>query len=854
MATPVQRQYWELKNQNPDAILFFRLGDFYEMFFEDAELCSRLLGIVLTARHRGTESEMPMCGFPFHASEEYLEKLVDAGYKVAIAEQAEDPQTKAISRSIVRVVTPGTSLEKGNLAPEKNSFLAAVVRDGGRFALAYSDLSTGDFRTALFSDEIDFLDELYKISPREILLDSSTLQDDLFCKKLPRSHITPRKKLSVNSASETLKSHFGIQNLDALGLEKLSLLIEVSAQVLSYLKETQKTELQHISTLVRYESGDAMSVDQQTFQHLEIFEPFQNGEKDATLLSVFERPFTALGARRLRAFLANPMLSAEKINRRLEAVEEIKSSPELSDNFTKAFRHISDLERILSRLVTGRGNARDMAFLRDSLAVLPEVASICHDAKSSIIAGHTNALDAFRALVEKLKSALVESPPLEITAGGMIRAGFSESLDELRALTKDSKKWMEDFLERQKRESGISNLKIKFSNNFGFCLEVSQGQIARVPSDWIRRQTLVNAERFTTPELSVHEEKVLSSEAESFALEHRLFLGLRDEVLHYASGLREASSAIAELDTLLCFARTASLWRWNKPEVVDDSSELVVEKGRHPVVEKLSGEVFIANDLQMSEASRLHLITGPNMAGKSTFLRQNAILIFLAQIGSFVPAKRMKTGVCDRIFTRVGASDNLAAGKSTFYTEMTETARILRLATKKSFVILDEIGRGTSTFDGISLAWAITEFLHDKIQCKTLFATHFHELVELAEDLPHAENFHVSALQKADGIQFLRRVEKGGISDSFGIEVAVYAGIPKSVIENARGVLSRLESENLLSGRPNLFSIPRLHQNVNKMEEKSETDLFLEKLDPNALTPMEALEAIFRLKNGGKKS
>jgi len=851
MSTPVQRQYWELKNQNPDAILFFRLGDFYEMFFEDAELCSRVLGIVLTARHRGTENEMPMCGFPYHANEEYLEKLVEAGYKVAIAEQIEDPETKTISRSIVRVVTPGTSLEKGNLIPEKNSFLSAVARGDGHWAIAYSDLSTGDFRTALFEEEISFLDELYKLSPREILLETSLFREEIFCKKLPRSHITPRKKLSPVSAGEALKSHFGVEDLDVLGLEKITLLIEVSAQVLSYLKETQKTELQHISSLIRYSPSEVMSLDRQTFQHLEIFEPFQNGESNATLLSVFERPYTALGARRLRAFLANPLLSAEKINRRLKAVEEMVSSPGLTENFTQAFRRISDLERILARLVTGRGNARDMAFLRDSLAVLPEVAASCSRAKSSCLADNAETLSVFHALTEKLKVALLESPALEITGGGMIRPGFSEELDELHALTKDSKKWMEEFLERQKKESGISTLKIKFSNNFGFCLEVSQGQISRVPADWIRRQTLVNAERFTTSELSAHEEKVLSSESQSFALEHQLFLELREEVLRSASSLQGASHAIAEIDALLSFARTASLWRWNKPVITQDSAELAIEKGRHPVVEKLSGEVFIANDLQMSDSSCLHLITGPNMAGKSTFLRQNAILIFLAQIGSFVPAKSMRSGVFDRIFTRVGASDNLAAGKSTFYTEMTETARILRLATKKSFVILDEIGRGTSTFDGISLAWAITEFLHNEVQCKTLFATHFHELVELVEDLPHAENFHVSALQKADGIQFLRRLEKGGISDSFGIEVAVHAGIPKKVIENARGVLERLESENLLSGKPNLFSMPRSHQKV-QTAEKSETDILLEKLDPNALTPMEALEAIFRLKNGRK--
>ncbi|MCF7906157.1 DNA mismatch repair protein MutS, partial [Candidatus Gracilibacteria bacterium] len=437
---------------------------------------------------------------------------------------------------------------------------------------------------------------------------------------------------------------------------------------------------------------------------------------------------------------------------------------------------------------------------------------------------------------------------------GMFREGFSAELDQLRALTKDSSRWMEDFLMRQKRESGIQNLKIKYSNNFGFCLEVSKAQIEKAPSHWIRRQTLVNAERFTTEELAEQEQKILSSESKKNELEHALFLELREEILRYTPQIQESARVIARLDALLCFARTAEKHRWTRPVVVQDSVEFVVEQGRHPVVEKLSGEVFITNSLQMSDKSYFHLITGPNMAGKSTFLRQNAILVLLAQVGSFVPAKHMKTGIHDRIFTRVGASDNLAAGKSTFFVEMAETARILHLATARSFVILDEIGRGTSTFDGISLAWAISEFLHDRVRCKTLFATHFHELIELVESLKNAENFHVSALQKKDGIEFLRRVEKGGISDSFGIDVAVCAGIPKDVIENARSVLVRLESENLLSGKPNLFSLPRVHHKVIREEAPSELDLFLEAINPDELTPREALETIFRLKNQQKKS
>ncbi len=852
MSTPVQRQYWELKKQNPDAILFFRLGDFYEMFFEDAQLCSRLLGIVLTARHKGTENEMPMCGFPHHAHEEYLEKLVEMGYKVAIAEQKEDVD-KNITREIVRVVTPGTSLESGNLVPEKNSFLIAINRDKKNYALAYSDLSTGDFRMALFEDEITFFDELYRLSPREILIPSDLFEDELFCKKLPRAHFTPRKKLQADCAKGILQTHFNVKNLSVFGIEKLDLLLAVSASILSYLEETQKADLSHLSTLVRYSTSDTMQLDTQTFRHLEVFQPFQNDENQATLWSVFEKSCTAMGARKLYSWLSAPLLSVDKINERLSAVEEIHNNTDLSRTLTQGLKSVSDLERLLARIVTGRGNGRDFAFLRDSFSSFPTLSQACGAATSVLIREKSEAFVNLNELIPVLQESLVDSPPIEITEGGIFAQGYNQELDELREMAKNSEAWLEEFLKQKKQESGISNLRVKFSKNFGFCLEVSQGQKNNVPSSWIRRQTLVNAERFTTPELAEYEEKVLSAEAKAFELEHQLFHKLREEVLTFAPHIQSAAKAIAEIDALLTLSRTASKWRWNKPTILKDLNILNIEKGRHPVVEKISAERFIANDLEMNtETSRFHLITGPNMSGKSTFLRQNAILILLAQMGSFVPAKKMETGIFDRIFTRVGASDNLAGGKSTFFVEMSETARILRSATEQSFVILDEIGRGTSTFDGISLAWAITEFLHNEIKAKTLFATHFHELVELVEDLPCAENFHVSATQNAEGITFLHRISKGGVSDSFGIDVAENAGVPKEIIANAKKVLSRLESENLLSGKANLFSTFRAIENSSHIQ--SEADKMLEKIVPEDLSPREALELIYRLSEIRKKS
>jgi len=477
---------------------------------------------------------------------------------------------------------------------------------------------------------------------------------------------------------------------------------------------------------------------------------------------------------------------------------------------------------------------------------------VCANATSPLIREKSESFSNLNDLIPTLQDSLIDSPPLEITAGGMFAQGYNEELDELREMAKNAEEWLKNFLTEKKRETGISTLRIKFSKNFGFCLEVSQGQKDNVPETWVRRQTLVNAERFTTPELAEYEEKVLSAETKAFELEHSLFHKLREEVLTFAPHIQNVAKAIAEVDAILTLSRTASKWRWNKPTILENSSVLAIEKGRHPVVEKISTERFIANDLEMdTESSRFHLITGPNMSGKSTFLRQNAILILLAQIGSFVPAKKMETGIFDRIFTRVGASDNLAGGKSTFFVEMSETARILRCATEHSFVILDEIGRGTATFDGISLAWAITEFLHNKTKTKALFATHFHELVDLIEDLPSAVNFHVSATQNEDGITFLHRIAKGGVSDSFGIDVAENAGVPKSVIDDAKNVLARLESENLLSGKENLFSNFRTASSSHS--ERSDSDKIIDEITPEDLSPREALALIYKLKETQKK-
>lgn len=854
MSTPVQRQFWELKKQQPDAVLFFRLGDFYEMFFEDAQVASRVLGITLTARHKGSENEMPMCGFPFHAAKEYLETLIAGGYKVAIAEQVESEDKKMMRREIVRVVTPGTSIEDGNLSPDKNSFLAGIIQGKKLFAIAVADLSTGEFRTTEFQDEIALLDELYRLTPSEILLSSELYADETFCAKLPKCLLTPRKGVKTDDARQTLLDHFSIKDLSVFAIDHIAPLIEASALVLNYLKETQKSQLDHVRKLVRYDGSGTMLLDAQTLQHLEIFYPMRADESASTLWSVFAKSGTAMGSRMLRNWIARPLLNAEEISERSHAIEEILKDTSALNHIHDRLQNICDLPRALARIAIGRGNSRDLRWLGQSLKEFPAIATWCEQLEQNLLKDKAVILNGFDSLAEEIDTAVIDSPPIEITAGGMFRNGYNAELDDLRDLKKNADTWLENFVAEKKQESGISNLRIKFSNNFGFCLEVSKANQDKVPENWTRRQTLVNAERFTTPELAEHEEKVLSAEAKAYELEHKLFVALREKVVNKIDAIQLAAEAVGTIDALLILAKTAQTSRWTKPTVLAEKTVLRIEGGRHPVVENLSNTPFIANDLGMSDTSRFHLITGPNMAGKSTFLRQNAIIILLAQIGSFVPASACEMGIVDRIFTRVGASDNLAGGKSTFFVEMAETAAILNAATDRSFIILDEIGRGTSTFDGVSLAWAITEYLHNEVKAKTVFATHYHELIDCVENLEGGKNSHVTVAQNKDGIVFLRKIADGGISDSFGIEVAKLAGVPKQVLKRSQEILKKLEEEEIAAPQPSLFSAPRVVEKVIEMQLESEVEQILDTIDPDSLSPREALEKVYELQKKLRKN
>lgn len=855
MATPVQRQYWELKNQNPEAVLFFRLGDFYELFFEDAHIGARTLGITLTARHKGTENEMPMAGFPHHAHKDYLEKLISAGYKVAIAEQQEHEDGK-ITRHVARLVTPGSTLEEGTLNADEGHYLLSLHFDPPKetYALAYADVSTGEFRTTSLNSEARFWDELYKIAPKEILLSAQLFDDERFTERLPEALLTPRPELKTKDATARLNEHFPANHLEVAGVQKLDHVLQLGAMVLQYLSDTQKTKLEHITRLTHYSPEQVMALDSHTFRHLEVFGSLTPGEHNATLWHTLKRPLTAAGGRELRGWLSSPLLDKARLNQRLAAVSELHKNSSLRQGLETQLKTLPDLERLLARLCSNRGNARDLAYFRDAFGQFPALAENLKKAGADLLKTAGPSLEVFAKIEATLREALVENPTVEITQGGMIASGFNPQLDELHTLTKDSKTWLENYVEQCKKDTSLSHIKATYSKNFGFCLEVSKAAADQAPEAWTRRQTLTNAERFTTPELSEYETKALAAESESYALEHQLFGELRDELLQYLNQIQQAARALAGVDALLSLARTAVAYRWSEPTILDGAGTLKVKAGRHPVVEQLSTQTFVANDLSLYPDSRFHLISGPNMAGKSTFLRQNALIILLAQVGSFVPAKSAELTVHDRIFTRVGASDNLAAGQSTFFVEMAETARILHAATDASFVVLDEIGRGTSTFDGISLAWAITECLHNDIKANTLFATHYHELIDLAEDLPAAANFHVSVTQNENGIVFLRRILKGGMADSFGIEVAKLAGIPAPVVQNAQEVLKRLESESLLSGKPNLFSTAVLNQSPDSQEsglkdfELSKLEQFVDALNPDDLSPKEALEKWYELK------
>jgi DNA mismatch repair protein MutS len=812
--TPMMRQYLEVKALNPDAILFFRLGDFYEMFFEDAVRASELLQITLTARAKNAE-KVPMAGVPYHSARRYIARLVEHGLKVAICEQVEEPGAAPglVRREVTRVITPGMVLDEDALEPRASNFLAAVYPGAEGFGAALLEASTGEFFTLEAETTQELVEALARVEPRELLVPDGHRDSPETAQIVSRLSRTPAVAELEKAAFEParaavfLRAHFAVQSLEAFGLQDAPLAMGAAGAALRYLKDTQKTDAAHVDRLSRQQRGGHLLMDESSRANLEVLRTLRDGGRKGSLLGVLDRTATGLGARKLARWLGAPLCSRPEINARLDAVEELSQRSVWREELTGALKDVGDIERLCGRLSLGAGNPRDLRALAVSLAQLPRLGVVLARCESGLLKALAGPLGALPELTELLSRAVVDEPPVAIKEGGFIRPGFHAELDKLVALSTEGKDYLLRIETREKERTGIGSLKVRYNRVFGYYLEVTKSNLHLVPADYIRKQTMVGAERFITPELKEYEEKVLTAEEQRGTLELELFEQLRAQVVKEAPRLRSAAEGVATADALLSLARCAAEYGYVRP-VVDDSEVLSITGGRHPVVERVlgAGEAFVPNDVKMdSGESQILIITGPNMAGKSTVMRQVALTVLMAQVGSFVPAAAARIGLCDRIFTRVGAADNLARGQSTFMVEMTETSHILHHATRRSLVVLDEIGRGTSTYDGLSIAWAVAEHLHDKSGARTLFATHYHELVDLAREKPRVKNLCVAVKEQGGKVLFLRKLVPGGANRSYGIEVARLAGLPPEVVARARDILQNLESGEFDdNGKPRL--------------------------------------------------
>ncbi len=810
-ATPMMRQYLQTKALHPDAILFFRLGDFYEMFYEDAIKASELLQIALTSRSKG-EERVPMCGVPYHAARRYIARLIDRGLKVAICEQVEPPGSGPgiVRREITRVITPGMVLDEESLEPGENNFLAAVHFGERRIGAALLDASTGEFFALEVQSLAELGEALSRANPKELLVSEEELSGSPLQKlraalpqpmpvaSLDRAAFEPRR------AAALLRAHFQVASLDGFGLSQAPAATAAAGAALRYLKATQRTQAAHVDRLSLLPPDGFLILDESSRANLEVLRSLKAGGRSGSLLGVLDRTLTAPGARKLARWLVAPLSRAAEIDARLDAVEELCARATRREELSAELRRVADLERLCARVSLGAANARDLRALATSLAALPRIAEALARCASPLLGLLAGPLSALKELETVLSSAVVDEPPATVGEGGFIRPGYSAELDELVALATSGRDFLLQLEARERQRTGIASLKVRYNRVFGYYLEVTRSNLHLVPPEYVRKQTTVGAERYVTGELREHEEKVLDADEKRCALEQQLFEELCARVLAQASQIRAAAEAISTCDALLSFARCAAEYGYRRP-TVDDSGVIEISAGRHPVVERmLQGETFVPNDLTLDvSGAQILVITGPNMAGKSTVMRQAALIALMAQAGCFVPAKSARIGLCDRIFTRVGASDNLARGQSTFMVEMTETASILHHATGKSLVLLDEIGRGTSTFDGLSIAWAVAEQLHDRIGARTLFATHYHELTDLAREKPRVRNFSVAVKDSGGKVTFLRKLVPGGTNRSYGIEVARLAGLPPEVVGRAREILANLESGELdEAGRP----------------------------------------------------
>ncbi len=809
--TPMLRQYLEVKERHPDALLLYRMGDFYELFFEDAVTAAPILEVTLTARQRGTESEAPMCGVPHHALEVYLGKLVRAGRKVAICDQVEDPATARglVKREVTRVVTPGTVSETGLLESKEDNLLASLAWDGDRGAGAFLDVSTGKFQVSRWGGADEAVEELALLQPREVVHPEGELpapiEGWIAAQGVCRTSGPPDRWSDPRKAADSLQRQLGTATLRGFGLEPGEPAVRAAATALGYARETQRSDLAHLRQLTVRETSDRLVLDATTLTNLEVFGSLREGGRRGTLIEVLDQTVTPAGGRLLREWLRRPLREGPRIEARLEAVEELTGAAARRQRLRELLGGIGDPERLLSRAVLGSLAPREAAALRDALDRVPRLLAELSEARAPLLV-EIGAVDPRPALAAELERTLDPRPAATLAEGGVIRAGVDPELDRVRSLARDSKRHVLALEAAERERTGIASLKIRYNKVFGYYLEVTKANQDLVPEEYVRKQTLVNAERYITPDLKELEEKILTAESEQIRLEEMLFAALRQSIVEQAVPLRALSAALARLDVLANFAEVAVRRSYVRPRIDAAGAPLVVRDGRHPVVERTSQEPFVPNDTELgTEGARIVILTGPNMGGKSTYLRQVALLVLMAQAGSFVPAAEASLGVADRIFTRVGASDDLSRGESTFMVEMIETAKILHRSTPQSLVVLDEVGRGTATFDGLSLAWAIVEHLHAHGCPKTLFATHYHELTELAAVLPQVVNWTMAVKEWEDRIVFLRRLRPGSSDKSYGIHVARLAGIPEPVVERAAEVLANLEAQEYdLRGRPRL--------------------------------------------------
>ena len=872
--TPMMKQYMEIKSQYQDCILFYRLGDFYEMFFDDALTASKELEITLTGKDCGQEERAPMCGVPYHAVEGYLNKLISKGYRVAICEQVEDPKlTKGIvKREVIRIVTPGTTTNMQALDETKNNYLMCIVYDNGKFGISTVDVTTGDYYLTEVDDSKQVRDEIQRYSPAELIyndyfLISGTQIEDL-CDRL---HITASVLedwyTDEQQCMTKLKDHFGVSVLEGLGINDYPVGIVAAGALLQFLYETQKNSLDQLTRLTPYVSGKFMVIDSSTRRNLELLETLREKQKKGSLLWVLDKTKTAMGARLLRTYIEQPFIEKRQIEERLDAVEELGEHMIDREEIREYLNPIYDLERLISKISYKSANPRDLIAFKSSLSMIPPIRYILKSFESEALKLTYAQMDELQDIYKLIDEAINDDPPIALKDGGIIKDGFNEAIDKYRRAKTEGKQWLSELEIKEKEKTGIKNLKIKYNKVFGYYLEVTNSYKELVPEEWTRKQTLANAERYITPELKELEDMILGAEEKLFSLEYDLFSSIRDQIAAEVMRIQQTAKALAAVDVLASLSHVASANNYVRPQM-NTEGIIDIKGGRHPVVEKVSSnDMFIANDTYLdNDSNRMAIITGPNMAGKSTYMRQTALIVLMAQIGSFVPADSANIGIVDRIFTRVGASDDLASGQSTFMVEMTEVANILRNATKNSLLILDEIGRGTSTFDGLSIAWAVVEYISNPqlLGAKTLFATHYHELTELEGKLDSVNNYCIAVAEKGDDVIFLRKIVKGGADKSYGIQVAKLAGVPDLVIQRSKELVELLSNADISYRAKNIETVDLKE----KLDNETSTDtrdnkelqalrMLAQKLDEadvTAMTPMDAMNLLYQLQTELRKN